>query len=446
MSLLSETVPEPMTPATRAVWSRLTRAGAAMHNAGALHYIVALFSVQGLAYLTQFAIARIAGPADFAVVRTVESTLNVLLVVASLGMPMLAVTTIAALRDESAQGRMVGTLITISVAGGVVVALLASVGASALDPPVRGYLRAMAWIMALTAASRTCLNYFQGRQLMQRVAGFSVLLALVALVIVVLAAYSAGLNGWVVGRYVSEVLFLAMMLRAIGPSLSFVGPVPSGQPVGAILASGTGIAASLLVRTAGDNAGVFLLNAVGADRVSIGYFGLSSLVLVAVLIVPGAIPSVALPRLVARLGDPIAVRALVRRVGIGALGASMVLAILTAALAGPMVSLILPTYGPAVPLLYTLMLAVPFRLVSSMAGMVLVACGRVRYTVWINVLALVVTCGSGFALSTRQGAIGAAVAVVLGEIVSAVAYILAAQHALSEAQRSTNGGAVSAAT
>ncbi len=409
---------------------RVAGAAAALRNSGALHYIVALFSVQGLAYLTQFTIARVAGPADFAVVRTVESTLNVLLVVASLGMPMLAVTTIAALRDERAQGRMVGALLAISMCGGFAVALITNFGAGFLNPPTPGYLRAMAWIMAITAASRTCLNYFQGRQLVQRVAGYSVLLSIISLAIVVLAVYSGGLRGWVVGRYVSELLFLGMMMRAIGPELRFTGAIPSGQSVRTLLSAGSGIAASLLVRTAGDNAGILLLNAAGADKLSIGYFGLSSLVLVAILIVPGAIPSVALPRLVARLDDPQAVRSLVGRVGGGALGASVLLAVAAAVLAQPLTALLLPKYGPAVPLLYVLLLAVPFRLASSMSGMVLVACGRVRYTVWINVLALIVTGSLGVVLTRSQGATGTAFSVVVGEVVSAMVYVFAASRSL----------------
>jgi O-antigen/teichoic acid export membrane protein len=411
-------------------------------NAGTLHYIVAIFAVQGLSYATQFTIAKVAGPADFAVVRTVEATLNVLLVVASMGMPMLAVTTIAGLRSESDQGRMVGGLLAISVFGGLCVAFVASLISLWLDAPGSKYLRELAWVLAITAGSRTSLNYFQGKQQVQRVAGFSVMLSLISLAVVIAAVWAGGLQGWVIGRYASEALFLGMMLRAIGPTLSFSGPLPSGQTVEQLLRAGSGIAVSLLIRTAGDNAGIFMLNAFGASRPAIGYFGLSSLALVAILIVPGAIPSVALPRLVARLSDRTAVLTLVRKVGLGSLAASVMFAFLTAVIAAPLVRAVLPSYGPAIPILNVLLFAVPFRLMSSMSGMVLVACNAVRYTVWINILALIVTVGLGWPLTLRIGALGAAIAVVAGEAISALAYALSARTQLNRRLSSASASGV----
>ncbi len=410
---------------------RASGAAQAARNAGTLHYIVAIFAVQGLSYLTQFTIAKVAGPADFAVVRTVEATLNVLLVVASIGMPMLAVTTIAGLASESEQGRMVGGLLAISVVGGLIVAAVATLAAGWLAQPAPSYLRGLAWILALTAGSRTSLNYFQGKQQVQRVAGFSVVLSLISLAIVIVAVWAGGLRGWIVGRYLSEALFLGMMLRAIGPTLSLSGPLPDGKSVATLLRAGSGIAMSLLIRTAGDNAGIFMLNAAGASRPAIGYFGLSSLALVAILIVPGAIPSVALPRLVARLNDRRAVHELVKKVGLGSLGASVLLACVTAVFAAPILQVFLPSYGPALPILYVLLIAVPFRLLSSMSGMVLVACSAVRYTVWINSLSLAVTVGLGWPLTARFGAIGTAIAVVAGEAISALAYVVSASTRLN---------------
>jgi O-antigen/teichoic acid export membrane protein len=398
------------------------RSSGALISAGALHYIVALFAVQGLSYATQFAMARVTGPADFATIRTVEGVLNVLLVFASLGMPMLAVTKIAALPDPAVQGRLIGVLLLICGAASVAVAGAAVVGAGALGEPAGRYLRVLAFIMVFTAGSRTCLNYFQGQQRIQEVAGYSVALSAASFAIILLAVSRLGLNGWVLGRYLSEALFCGMMVRAIGPSLRWSGPVPGPDRLGGLVAAGTGVALSLITRTASDNAGLFILNAVNTDRVRIGYYGFSSLVLVAILIVPGAIPSIALPRFVARLDDRDAVVRLVRRVLSGSLLAGGALAVAAAVLAQPLTRLLLPSYTPALPLLNVLLIAVPFRLLSSMSGMVLVACGRVRYTVYINVVVLVVLAVVGFIVTERFSSLGTAAAVVGAEVCSAVAY------------------------
>ena len=52
-------------------------------RAGVPHFVASVFSLQGVAYLAQLAIARHTGPSDFAVIRTVEAVLSLVLVLAS---------------------------------------------------------------------------------------------------------------------------------------------------------------------------------------------------------------------------------------------------------------------------------------------------------------------------------------------------------------------------
>jgi len=411
------------------VGARLSLVLGAGRRTGVLHYVAAVCSVQGLAYITQLILARLVSPVDFAVVRTVESTLNVLLIAASMGMPMLAITTVAALRDEEAQGRILGTLLGLSAAGGLITAVAASLAAGLLAPPAPAYLRALAWIMVLSACSRTSINYFLGKQQVHRVAGYTVLLSLFSLGIVVAAVLTAGLSGWVVGRYMSELLFLALLVRAVGPSLR-LSPLRGDQRIGSLLTAGMGISLSLLVRTATDNAGIFLLTFSGAPASTVGYFGLASLVLLGLLIIPTSIGSVALPRIVARLREPFGVHDLVRRVAIGSLALSVLLAGAIAILARPTIGLLFPSYVPAVPMLLLLVLAVPFRALSSLSGMVLVACNRVHLTVWTNVLTLLVMIVAGTVATFHWGAVGTACTIVVSEVISAGTYVTSAWLAL----------------
>jgi O-antigen/teichoic acid export membrane protein len=402
---------------------------------GVVHYVAAIVSVQGVAYLTQFMIARVVGPEDFAVVRTVEATLNVLVVAASFGMPILAVTTIAGLTDEKAQGRMLGSLVALAVPGGLATAALASLASEALAPAAASYLRILAWVMPLTAASRTALNYFQGRQQVQRIAGYTVALSLISLVVVIAAVLTAGLTGWVVGRYVTELLFITLLLWSVGPSLSLSGGIPGGHGILSLLRAGSGIATSLLIRTAMDNAGLYLLVFSGAPDATVGYFGLSSLVLLALSIVPSSIASIALPRMVTRIRHPVAFHALVRRVGAGSIVLTLVMAGTTALFAGPAVDLLFPSYAKAVPILLFLLAALPFRVVSALSAVVLLACDRMVMSVWANLLGLAVTVCAGVAGTAWWGATGTACAVIAGEVVSAGAYVIAARSSLRTATR-----------
>ena len=367
--------------------------------------------------------AHLVGPEEFAVVRTVEATLNVLLIAASLGMPLLAVKTIAELPDEQAQGRMLGTLLVVSLLGGLVTAALASIAAGVLDPISAGYLRELSWVMALSACSRTCLNYFQGRREVHRMSRYTVILSLISLAVLILAVRAAGLSGWVIGRYVTEAVFLWLLVWRVGPALSFSGRMPGNNSLRSLLTAGGGIATSLLVRTAADNTGLYVLTFAGFPAATVGYFGLSSLVLIALSIVPASIVSIALSRIVSRLADPAALRWFLRRVAIWSLAIAVGLAGAAGLLARPAVTFFFPSYEPAVPLLWLLLAVVPFRALSGLAGIVLVACDRVRLTVWVNVFTLVVTIAGAAQATSVWGAAGTATAVVVAEVITAVIYV-----------------------
>ena len=208
-------------PASVRISTALQSAIASSRRAGLPHYVAAILSVQGTAYLAQLAIARMVGPAEFGVVRTVEAVLNVTLIAASLGAPMLAVTITAALPTSAEQGCMLGRLLTLCIFGGLVTAAGLTLAAPLFGPSVQGYLQALAWLLCLTSCGRTCLNYFLGRKEVHRLALYSVGLAALSLVLVVGAVWLGGLRGWVVGRYFSEVLFLGFMVLAVGRTLRF---------------------------------------------------------------------------------------------------------------------------------------------------------------------------------------------------------------------------------
>ena len=78
---------------------------------GLPHIVVALISIQGAAYIVQFAIARLVSPASFGVVRTVEATFSLALVIASAGLPSLAIKSVAAMQTEAQRGRLLRRLL-----------------------------------------------------------------------------------------------------------------------------------------------------------------------------------------------------------------------------------------------------------------------------------------------------------------------------------------------
>jgi O-antigen/teichoic acid export membrane protein len=62
---------------------------------GLPHYLVSVLAIQGTAYVTQLVLARMLGPRDFGIVRSVEAVIAIVLVFGAAGMPSLAIKSIA---------------------------------------------------------------------------------------------------------------------------------------------------------------------------------------------------------------------------------------------------------------------------------------------------------------------------------------------------------------
>jgi O-antigen/teichoic acid export membrane protein len=385
-----------------------------------------MVSVQGLAYLSQLVIARLVGPADFGTVRTVEATLSIGLVMASAGMPSLAVKCIPEVQEPLVRGRLLGRLITIAVGASVICATLISLSAGTWDPVRAPYLRQLVWVIGLTAASRTCLNYFQGTKQIHRVSAYSIGLSALSLVVIVFAVWTGGLRGWILGRYLSEALFLGFSLMAVWDVLGFRGELPERFALRGLLTLGGAVAVSLLVRTAQDNAGLLAIGWSRRPAAEVGYYGVSTLLMLALMIVPGALGNLALPRIVERVTDPEEVGRFFRRLNRWGLLASVPVAGLCLLVAPLAIRLLLPAYTGAIPIIEVLLLVVPLRVLVSMAGTLLLAYGLAGLSLVNNLATLIVSAGLYFWLVPRYGGIGAAWGTLLSEALGAALYTLAA--------------------
>ena len=179
------------------------------YRAGLPHLLASLFFVQGLTYLSQLFIAGLMGPADFGVVRSTEVTLSIFTLIGAIGMPSIAVKSIAEINNPSLRGVLLGRLLKMAAIAGFVTSSLAAATASLwLPDPARPYFTALVWIIGIAALSRTCINYFQGIKLFRLVSGLNVTLSILSLVTLMTLVARYGLRGWVAGRYAGELLFV----------------------------------------------------------------------------------------------------------------------------------------------------------------------------------------------------------------------------------------------
>src|SRR5678815_458127 len=250
------------------------------YRAGLPHLLASTVLVQGLAYLSQLYIAHLLGPGPFAVVRNTEAIISILVLIGSVGMPSLAVKSIAEVTDPDVRAKVLGRLLLIAGLGGVALSAAAALIVPAFVPAgTRPYFSHLIWIVAVSAVGRTAINYFQGIRQFQRMAVLSVTLSGLAMTTLALLTWRFGLEGWVLGRYAGEGLFVAGNLLLLKPHIRLSGRLPSAYARKALIGVGLTIAMSLVTRTALDNAALLSLAYFGRTPEEVGCYGLGSLII-----------------------------------------------------------------------------------------------------------------------------------------------------------------------
>jgi O-antigen/teichoic acid export membrane protein len=390
---------------------------------GLPHYLVSVLAIQGTAYVTQLVLARMLGPRDFGIVRSVEAVIAIVLVFGAAGMPSLAIKSIAEAGSTGERGRVLVRLLALAV--GVSVATCAVVAALdwlVFDPVTARFTRLLVWVVPVSAVARTALNYHQGVKSVHRVSNVAAVMSVISLVATVILVARWAMPGWVVARYVAESLLAGTMLWTVGDVLRARGTAGAEFAPRTLLHLGMAIASSLLVRTGIDNIGVLGMGVAGVPKSDVGYFAIAALLASALLLIPGALANLSLPAVIEALRS----RADAERTSGRLLAAAMALSLPPVAIllwAAPWLArLFAPAYLPGVPIIRILLLAVPLRVTTSIAGAVLLATGRVHSTLVINVLTLAVGTLSLGLLIPRSAGAGAAYATVLMELFSTLCY------------------------
>jgi O-antigen/teichoic acid export membrane protein len=403
---------------------------------GLPHLVLALVSIQGAAYIVQFAIARLVTPGDFGIVRTVESAFSLALVVASAGLPSLAIKSVAMMETQALQGRLLRRLVSLVMVTSLVTAVIVSAGAPLfVSPAAARWLSIFIFALIPVAVARTCTNFFQALGIVKRVSIVVASGSAVGVVTVVFLVARYGLTGWIAGRYVAECLLAVVALLLCLPYLRSTDILPSSVRRRALLMEGGAVSSSLLVRSAIDNVPVLSLGWFAIAATDIGYFGLGSIIAGALLLIPAAMNSLAISRLVAslRAGHDAARRLFTRLQLAAALMTVPAMLALMVALP-PLVERVAPRYSPGIGVLRALVAVVPLRGMTTTSGGLLLAAGRISLGLWFNIATLMVCLAALAVLVPRYGVTGAASAIIFAEATSALLFCAGALRSIETAR------------
>ncbi len=434
------TEPDPRSTRNASLWIDALSLGRRIRASGLPHFLLALVSIQGASYLAQFAIARLVSPADFGIVRTVEATLGLALIVATAGIPSLAIKSIAAMPTPALQGRLLRRLLSLVAITSAITACVLVVGApSIVATAAQPWLARLAFLLVPMSLARTAINFFQGIRQVQRISLYVACAALAGVATITHLVATRGLAGWIGGRYLGELMIAAVAAALCWRYIRLDEVLPVEVHPRLLLSEGVTLSLSLLVRAATDNVPVLALGWFAVAASDIGFFGLASLVAAALLLLPGALNSLALAPLVAALrNESVDARRLLLRLHAYSALLTVPLALLLLALLPVLLRSFAPAFLPGVHLLQALLLVVPLRGATTTSGGAMFAAGKVATGLRFNLLVLACSLGSLVLLVPSYGAAGAVGTIVMTEVIAALLFTSGAWRALAKSGGPSN--------
>ncbi|VVE35091.1 hypothetical protein PCE31107_03863 [Pandoraea cepalis] len=363
---------------------------------------------------------------EVGVIRALESILSILVLGVSFGAPSLAIREAAAHADDSERAHLMARLLIIElVAGGVTFVVLLTIQRFLPNTETIRLVSRVAAVALLTNSVRVLAGFAQGLQITTQVSIPLIVSTTASMAIVTVSAYSFGIGGWVVGRYVGEATVLLAFVFCLRDYFRKVFPLFSRKnlPSKSLVILGFTANLALVVRLVCDNLPILGMTAAKVKPDQIGYFGIATLVLMAPTLLMAVTSQVELPRIVTVAHDLLRVTDRLRRLT-RALAKIGGLCIAVSLLAGIVNRLILHiSYTATLDILVVISLALPLRGIALSVGTVFMALRHYRTSMYVNVAEVMLTSVPAYVLARTFGAYGAAAAFLLGSLISAILHL-----------------------
>lgn len=401
-----------------------------------VYVALSVFGVQGAAYLGQFILAGMLPAEQFAIVRTVEASLQLLSAIAPLGVSLLVVRLAAQTTDPQALGRSLSSYLAFALVAGIAVAgicslLIGAFGQRDADP----YLLGMVWVLLLTNISRTALNFLYGKERFATVSVTNFIIALCYLAVLVALVKLVGLPGWIGAKYLIETAFLMVSLAFVWRHLGRI--IASARLYAALAREGLAVSLSLLFRTGLDTMPLLILAYLGASAQDVATFGLCTLMVAAAMILPASLNTVLLPKYAQVLKtDPYALQNLHSRNLKTLTAIGIIIAIILISLGLIIENTIAEKFINSTAMLATLAISIPLKAIGSLNANLLFANHRTNTGTIIHAAAVLASIFLIWSLIGKIGVWGAVIGALAGEFIACSLLLAFAKYEVLQTQRS----------
>ena len=397
-------------------------------NAGGLYLSLSIIFVQGVTFIVQLFIAKALTPELFGISRTVEAVLAAALVLAQCGLPSLAIRDVAIFSDNHAKyvARLIGSIGLVAFFTATIIFIIASYINS---HPTAGWLQFLAPVLVITSLSRAFIGVLQGGGHIAEVARVSVISSALGFTLTIILVSLYGLAGWAAGKYFTEIMLIALIAVALTKKMNI--NVAIGKPSTTMVRTGAEISAGLVLRSLLDNALMPAMLFFGVTAEILGGLGLSALLAFPILVIPGVISNLLIPRLARARDDA----PLLRRSVIEGIRLTLVISIFTsliiAVLGYTLVPFFYPAYDNSIALLLLLLISMPLRAAAMPIGGLFIALNANRPSIIVGGIGATVFLCLCWILVPAFGATGGVLAVIGAECAFLVGFIIAARHVIN---------------
>jgi O-antigen/teichoic acid export membrane protein len=374
--------------------------------------VMGLFAcVQGGILISQLLTPLYLAPSQVGTIRTLESTLALLILAASMGMPPLAVRAGAEHGRAEVNGDLLSQLLITALFAGSLTWSLSWLASPWLERFGGRQLAEIAGLCVLTNLTRVIAGFVQGAVMQLVVVRTLLLLTVLAIAILFWMTRLWGIDGWVAGRYVGESLLVVGLVYLLrGHLLECFGKPASLRPSRRMLAEGVTLNFASFVRLVCDSLPFLLLVGIGGSGDDVAYLGIAQLLLVAPNLLFAILSQVYLPRLILEHVDGVDSSSALKKLASSLAGIAC--AYTLCLIAGRLVVMFTwPQYQRALDLALLMTPSLLFRSGALTLGGWMMASRHYVFSLYANIAELVVGGAAALALVHYAATAGAAIAV-----------------------------------
>ncbi|HEX6288545.1 MAG TPA: oligosaccharide flippase family protein [Herpetosiphonaceae bacterium] len=384
-----------------------------------------------------FIIARFLNPDLFGMIVFAMTVAEIAKVVADFGVDTLVIREFATTQSERYRQRLAGTAAQAKMVCGLIAYVLLLLCFALTQPQAQLQIGAVAGLLIFTGLwTNFSLNYFQARlQTNQIIAPVMVVnIATVGIIALLFLIRPSALLG-VAMLPIAEAISASILLRRFRALVRIDMGGAWIADTYRLLVQAFPIAGTIILVTLYTRLDVIALSSL-ADTASVGYYGIAFRLTEPVQLVAAAFAMSVYSHLAATLADEHRhTRHLIIRYGALTVGYGVLCAIALALIAPLLIHWLLPQYSPAIPILRMLAVALIFRTLNSCLTSTIQAYGQFSRITRIALLNLCVICGLLLMLVPRLGAPGAALALLIGEVLNTIIQIVLVKQMIDNQQQ-----------